>query len=204
MIPLPKRGLVSVIGAEAEAFVQGLVTTNVAKLAVGQTAPGAFLNAKGRVVHDVLVIHRSAGNLALDCSREDAPKLAAMLGKFKLRKKVVVKDESAERRAWFLPRQAEVHSEVDAALRPDTLWFPDPRPGSMGVRLWAPAGRPMPAATHEDDALYQQLRMALGIPEGPDEVADETTFVLNYDWWPEALSYEKGCYTVRAHMCWMG
>jgi folate-binding Fe-S cluster repair protein YgfZ len=40
---------------------------------------------------------------------------------------------------------------------------------------------------------YHETRMRLGFAEGDEESADKIPFLLNYDYIPGALSFDKGC-----------
>ena len=177
-----RRGLLAVSGPDAESFLQGVMTTNLLRLAPAQAAPGLFLNAKGRVAFDVLVYRAARDRLLLDCA-SSAP-LAKYLAMYRLRKKVTVEDLSASHRAVF----TTTPPPADALCG-----FADPRPGMQSTyRAWLPASA---VTASSDDALYHHMRMASGIAEGPGEASEETAFVLNCDMWDACLSYEKGCYT---------
>ena len=184
---LLRRGLVGLSGPDAESFMQGVVTTNLHKLAPLSASPGLFLNAKGRVLFDVMIYRAAHDSFLLDC--HNAPPLAQYLKVFKLRKKVEIVDLSSSHRPLAVEAKSLNHPAKDALCS-----FIDPRPGlDLLRRIWMPVSS-LPSEL-QDDSLFHQLRFAQGVPEGPEETGEETAFVLNCDWWPGCLSYDKGCYT---------
>jgi folate-binding protein YgfZ len=184
-----------VSGQDAHAFLQGLVTVDMRKLVEGKLVAGAFLNAKGRMLHDVLVAKRSTSDRAhpvfdMETDAESADDLIDMLKRYKLRRKVTIEQEEARKVFAVWSKESKASSE-------DELWFADPRPGHMlGQRVWSKTGKPAFAQLRNvDETVYHQVRIACGVSEGLQECADELPFVLNYDWWPGTLAFDKGCYT---------
>src|SRR6201995_4235980 len=119
---LPDRGVVKVSGEDARNFLNGLVTTDVTKLAPGEARFGALLTPQGKIIVDFLITEAPQGHgggFLLDCPRPLAQGLADKLGFYKLRAKVVVEnlsDSLGVIAAW----------DGSLAMNPD-LAFADPR-----------------------------------------------------------------------------
>src|SRR5690606_37466025 len=95
---LPDRGVIKVAGDDARAFLNGLLTTDVTKVAPGQARFGALLTPQGKIIVDCIVAEAPAedgGGLFLDVARAPAPALVTKLNFYKLRAKVVCEDLSA-------------------------------------------------------------------------------------------------------------
>src|SRR5712691_1473650 len=94
---LPDRGVVKVSGEDARNFLNGLVTTDVTRLAPGTGRFGALLTPQGKIVVDFLITEAPSGHgggFLIDCPRALAPGLASKLGFYKLRAKVTVENLS--------------------------------------------------------------------------------------------------------------
>jgi len=187
-----------VSGPDAQTFLQGLITVDMRKLSEKQLVAGAFLNPKGRILHDVLISKRpSAGKESADSppvydvetATSAVDDLVGMLKRFKLRKKVTIQpDETRKVFAVWGASAEQLEGQGDALV--------DPRPGhALGRRLWTSQSQVKSVQTLLDEAAYHQIRIAAGIAEGPEESGDELPFVLNFDWWPNTLAFDKGCYT---------
>ena len=170
-------------GESAAAFLQGLVTNDVA-------APlpvyAGLLTAQGKALFDFLVWPGSDNSLLLDCETDAAEELVKRLSLYRLRRKLTIAADPALGVYW----QAELG---DGGA-------PDPRLPALGQR-WIAAVSPDDQPV---DAAYLAHRLALGVPEGRAELGD----VL----WLEAnaaelngVSFAKGCYVGQentARMNW--
>src|SRR4051812_1636244 len=95
---LPDRGVLKVSGDTARAFLNGLVTCDMGKVAPGQARFGALLTPQGKIVADFIVAEASAedgGGFFLDCPRALASTLAQKLTFYRLRAKIAIEDLSA-------------------------------------------------------------------------------------------------------------
>src|SRR5690348_17824221 len=94
---LPDRGVVKVVGDDARAFLNGLLTTDVAKVTPEQARFGALLTPQGKVIVDCIVAEAPAedgGGFFLDCPKALAQDFMRKLNFYKLRAKVIVEDLS--------------------------------------------------------------------------------------------------------------
>jgi tRNA-modifying protein YgfZ len=165
---------------DVAAFLQGLVTNDV-------TGPlpcyAALLSAQGKHLFDFLV-WADGGDLLLDCEATAADALAKRLSMYRLRRQIGIAREDGLAVHWSL------------APRPGGA--PDPRLPDLGWRWLAP-----PAGTSAD-AAWHAHRLALGVPEGREELGDilwlETNAVELH-----GVSFTKGCYVGQentARMNW--
>ena len=96
---LEDRGVVSVRGADATGFLQGLLTNDVERLEPGEARYAALLTPQGKILFDMIVV-RAPGeepSYFIDCAATQASDLAKRLGFYKLRAKVAIADVSADR-----------------------------------------------------------------------------------------------------------
>jgi tRNA-modifying protein YgfZ len=170
-------------GESAAAFLQGLVTNDVAG---PLPVYAGLLTAQGKALFDFIAWPGADGALLLDCEADAAEELVKRLSLYRLRRKLSIAVDPTLGVYW----QAELG---DGGA-------PDPRLAALGQR-WI-------AAVSEDDrpvdAAYLAHRLKLGVPEGRTELGD----VL----WLEAnaaelggVSFSKGCYVGQentARMNW--
>jgi hypothetical protein len=97
---LEDRGVLSVSGAEATVFLQGLLTNDVERLEPGEARYGALLTPQGKILFDMIVVRTPDGDdpsYLIDCAAAQAADLARRLGFYRLRAKVAIADVSADR-----------------------------------------------------------------------------------------------------------
>ena len=200
---LPERGVVEVTGEDRTAFLQGLVTNDVA--GVGPPAPAAephpsiaaepqgsprlgtavfaaLLSPQGKWLAEFFILADDE-RLLLDCERAQAAMLAQKLSRFRLRSKVVVRDASAE----FAVQAGWGGAPIPAGA----IAAPDPRLPEAGWRALTPT----PLATDATAEDWDRHRLALGLPDGSRDLVAEQTVLLeaNYDEL-HGVSWTKGCY----------
>jgi folate-binding protein YgfZ len=178
---LPDRGVLEVAGPDRVAFLQGLVSNDVAGIPAGQAAWAALLTPQGKWLADFFVI--PAGEvLLLDVERAQAPGLAQRLSRFRLRSKVTLRDASGD---W------QVHAAWGAPPEGAAILVPDPRLAEAGWRALHPS--PLGAdATAED---YDRHRLALGLPDGSRDLEAEKSVLLEGGFDElGGISWTKGCY----------
>ena len=186
---LSDRGVLRVAGADATAFLQGLLTNDVEKLGPGAARYAALLTPQGKILFDFLVL-RDAGDpvaFLLDCPAEQAAALVKRLGFYRLRANVRIEDASVE-----LGVVAVWDGAPDPA--PTGMVFADPRDARLGLRILAP--RAEAAARGEAPlAEYEAHRIALGAPKGGVDFAYGDIFPhdANMDLL-HGLDFDKGCY----------
>ncbi|MBR0650655.1 folate-binding protein YgfZ [Roseomonas terrae] len=179
---LPDRGVLELAGPDRVAFLQGLVSNDVATIPEGQAAWAALLTPQGKWLADFFVIP-SGEVLLVDAERAQAGALVQRLSRFRLRSKVTLRDASDE---WH------VHAAWGAAPPAATgLVVPDPRLEGAGWRVLAAA----PLATDATEADYDRHRLALGLPDGSRDMEGEKSVLLEGGFDElNGVSWSKGCY----------
>jgi folate-binding protein YgfZ len=179
---LPERGVIAVSGTDRVAFLQGLVSNDVAAARPGEAVWAALLTPQGKWFADFFIVAES-GRLLLECERASAPAILDRLTRFRLRSKVQLQDCSdtyAVCAAWG-----------DGAPSADGLIVRDPRLAAAGWRLLTDT--PPPAtASHED---WDRHRIALGLPDGSRDLERDRTVLLEAGFDElNGISWTKGCY----------
>lgn len=187
---LPDRGVIRVTGEDARPFLDGLLTSSLARVSTDQARYAALLSPQGKILFDGLVAEAPAsvgGGLWLDVPLALAQDLAKRLGFYKLRAKVVVDNLSD---AWGV---AASWDEAPPA-RTDGFVFADPRLAELGHRAIVPrdeAAR-IASAPAED---WHAHRIALGVPEGGRDFAYGETFPHEADMDQlGGVDFDKGCF----------
>lgn len=183
---LSDRGIVRVGGAEARAFLQGLVTGNVVTLGGDEARWAALLTPQGKILFDFLMV-AAPDAILLDVKRERIADLIKRLSMYKLRAKVEIGDES-ERLGVIALYGGVVGEGVRDGRHPD-----------MGRRLIASAaGIPALMLTFGGDAGigdYNAHRIALGVPEGGVDFIYGDAFPHEADMDQlNGVDFKKGCF----------
>ena len=169
-----------VTGEDRVAFLQGLVSNDVAGAEPGRAVFAALLTPQGKWLADFF-IHAEGERLLLDCERAQAAMLAQRLGRFRLRSKAALRDLSGE--------MAVAVGWGGAPMPAGAV--PDPRLAAAGWRL-ASATPPAADAAAED---WDAHRLSLGLPEGSRDLAAEQTVLLEAGFDElHGVSWSKGCY----------
>jgi tRNA-modifying protein YgfZ len=180
---LPARGVVAVNGEDRVGFLQGLVSNDVEQAAPGRAVWAALLTPQGKWLADFFIFS-DGERLLLDCERAQAPTLAQRLGRYRLRSRVALADESETLRvyaAWGGSRD----------LPADAVAAPDPRLPGAGWRVLSMAALP----TNTDAEAYDAHRLALGLPDGSRDMEAEKSVLLEAGFDELAgVSWSKGCY----------
>jgi folate-binding protein YgfZ len=166
---LVDRAIISVTGADAETFLNGILTASTLGLEDEAFRYGALLTPQGKVIADALITRRDDAIL-LDCNAAAAPALVKRLTLMKLRAAVSIME------------RADLGVTVfDGA--------PDPRDER------APRRRITQRATGSDAAPYHTARIAAGLPEQGADFSGEDVFPadINMDLLG-GIDFRKGCF----------
>jgi tRNA-modifying protein YgfZ len=178
---LPARSVVEVAGEDRVAFLQGLVSNDVAEASPGRAVWAALLTPQGKWLADFFILS-DGERLLLDCAGERAPLLVQRLSRFRLRSRVTVANAGLA-----------VHAGWDGTpddLPPTAVAAPDPRLPDAGWRILAAAALPATATEAEWDAH----RLALGLPDTADLEAEKTLLLEAGFAELHGVSWTKGCY----------
>jgi hypothetical protein len=179
---LPDRAVVAVEGPDRVAFLQGLVSNDVALAAPGQAVWAALLSPQGKWLADFFIL-ADGERLLLDVEQGQAAMLAQKLSRFRLRSKVTV----AVLEGWQVHVAWGGVPEVPAGA----VAAADPRLAEAGWRVLAPVVLAESASPSDWDAH----RLALGLPEGSRDLEADKTVLLEAGFDElSGVSWTKGCY----------
>src|SRR5262249_48491546 len=200
------RGVLSVGGADARAFLQGLVSNDVDKVGEARAIYAALLTPQGRYLHDFFLANGADGSLLLECEGERRQDLAKRLAVYRLRAKVTIAEPTPSLVVVLLfGSEAADRLGLPAEAGRARSWaggvaFVDPRLPALGIRAVLPREQAEAAAREAGFAAasavaYDRLRLALGVPEGSRDLEVEKALLLENGF--DALNgidWAKGCY----------
>ncbi|MGE0650437.1 MAG: folate-binding protein YgfZ [Alphaproteobacteria bacterium] len=200
---LEDRGVVSLRGGDARAFLQGLVTNDVDEVTPERAIWTALLTPQGKYLFDFFVVE-VMGALVLDCERARIPDLIRSMTRYKLRSRVEITDDSEDWAVAVLvgteaDSQALVGSEGRAGTFAGGVCYVDPRYGGAGARAILPrdAVAQLDAFGFEraDAADYDIHRLICGLPDGSRDLIVEKSLPMENGFDPlHAIAWDKGCY----------
>ncbi|PNG24964.1 YgfZ/GcvT domain-containing protein [Methylocella silvestris] len=187
---LADRGVVRLLGAEAEKFLQRLITNSVLSIAPGESRFSALLSPQGKLMFDFFVLPLPEGPEAgyyFDCVRAQAPDLVKRLNLHKMRAKIGIEDLSESLGVAALT-EGEAPSGIGA------LAYRDMRAPGMGERVIA-SREALARIADSDESTYEARRIAAGVPRGGRDFVYGDAFVqdVNLDWL-NGVDFKKGCY----------
>ena len=178
---LPCRGVLEVAGADRVAFLQGLVSNDVALAAPGRAVWAALLTPQGKWLTDFFILS-DGERLLLDCERDQAALLAQRLARYRLRSKVTLADLSGT---------LHVHAVWGGTPDPGGIAAPDPRLPEAGWRVLTAE----PLAVNATAADWDRHRLSLGLPDGARDLEADKTVLLEAGFDElHGVSWTKGCY----------
>lgn len=192
---LPDRGVVKVSGEGARAFLNGLLTADIAKVTPETSCFAALLTPQGKIIVDCIVAEAAVedgGGFFLDCPRSLAAELASKLNFYKLRARVIIED---------LSETLGVVAVWDGSgMSEHGLNYSDPRLPTLGQRMILPplsageAAADLGAELVEAKA-YEAHRIALGVPRGGLDFIYGDAFPHETDMDQlNGVDFAKGCY----------
>jgi aminomethyltransferase len=194
VVDLSTRETLRLTGPDRESFLQGMVTNDVEKLAVGSSCPVAMLTAKGAMVGDGRVL-KLADALLLDTGAGRGAAVRDFLNKYLISEEAEVADAAdvamvglvgPEAATWV----ASIPSEALVAQLPGLLGFGVDvlvkREALMQVRSALAA---LPTLSVD---TFEVLRVEAGVPLFGVDMT-ETTIPLEANL-EKAIHYQKGCY----------
>ena len=124
----PDTGFISVVGDEACAFLQSIITANVETLPIGRCRPTALLTPQGRVLIDMMVYRPASDHFLLrsDAARRDD--LFTRLRRYRLRRPIDLTIEPNIRLVLLL---GNVERVLETLLRDRRGQIVDDAPGLL-------------------------------------------------------------------------
>lgn len=183
------RDLITVSGPDAGAYLQGQLSQDVARLAVGDAALTFVLAPQGKVEGWGRVHRAEADRFVIDADPGAGESWTTRLRRFLLRTNAEV--ELAEQVTTTSVRGSETGPAPEGAL--EAHW-----PGTEG---WDLIGDPAEArapegATEIGAEAFTALRIRAGVPRWGTEIDADTIPATLGQWLIDAsVSFTKGCYT---------
>lgn len=202
---LEDRGVIAVTGEDRAAFLQGLVSNDLRRVAEDRAVYALFLTPQGKFLHDFRIAE-SDGALLLDPETERREEFLRRLKMYKLRSRITLEDRAGSLLAVALfggDALARLGLPEDAGAAvpfAGGVAFTDPRLPALGARAFLP--RDGAAAALESVGFvprsaedYDRLRLSLGVPEGSRDLTPDKALPLENDLDDlNAISWDKGCY----------
>ena len=115
---LPDRGVIELSGEDRVAFLQGLVSNDVAGAAPGSAVWAALLTPQGKWLADFFIFAETS-RLLLDCEQAQIVMIMQRLTRFRLRSKVTLRvaEEFGVYVAWEGPPASSAIAAPDPRLR---------------------------------------------------------------------------------------
>jgi folate-binding protein YgfZ len=187
---LNDRALISVSGADAEHFLQNIVTADLDVLAAGEAKPSALLAPQGKILFDFLVSRDGESGFILECRADVADDFLRRLMLYRLRAKVdiSVQEQALVSVSWRNGSEASVSdssSSQSTGLR--DLRF------SSDASVFRKYGQAVGASA--DTSAWHALRISHGIAEsGTDyQLGDAFPHDVLLDQMG-GVGFRKGCY----------
>lgn len=218
---LTDRALILLYGQDAAHYLQGLTTANIKDFTFDSLGGfyTAFLNAQGRVLHDVFVypidhplglkgkdgITSDKPGFLIDVDKAHADILRSHLKRYRLRARIAI--EPADFHIWATWDDAiAIDSKSDIAPSAHDFGCVDPRAPGMGRRILSVANISQALPGEETSVeQYDVRRILKGVPQGHREIisGEALPHESNIDYM-SGIDFRKGCYvgqelTIRTH-----
>lgn len=203
-VPLDDRGILAVGGADRVAFLQGLVSNDVAQVSGTRACYAGFLTAQGKYLHDFPMVEHD-GVIWLDGEAARLDDLRRRLAIYRLRAQVSLALVPELAVAALFGAGVEgalgLTQEAGAARSFNGgVAFVDPRLTALGVRVVLPREslrRTLVDAgfAETDFAAYDRHRLRLGIPDGSRDLVLDKSILLEAGFDElNGVDWQKGCY----------
>jgi folate-binding protein YgfZ len=204
------RGILQISGDDRVAFLQGLVSNDVARAtSPGAGEPGrvvyaALLTAQGRFLHDFFIA-AIGDSLYLDAEAQRLEDLRRRLSLYRLRSKVTLAAVSSSYAAALvfgtssLPALGLPSDVGHAAALGRGIMYVDPRLPTLGARAILPREEldllRRPGMAEGSAEAYEALRLSLGVPDGSRDLPIEKALLLENGFDElHGVDWKKGCY----------
>ncbi len=184
---LDDRSVISVRGAEARQFLQGLISNDMEECAPGRAIYAALLTPQGKILFEFFVTEHE-DRFLLDCAAARAPDLLKRLTFYRLRAKVdlVLEGDLKVAALWNETPRATAEGGIAA--------FADPRLPALGMRLIGPLPLVQNAIAGAERGDYRGHLLRHGVPDSGD-LPPDTVFALDAGFEELAgVDFRKGCY----------
>ncbi|KKJ78243.1 hypothetical protein WH95_02670 [Kiloniella litopenaei] len=205
-IKLDHRTILKLDGEDLVPFLQAVVTQDIGRVSPTKSVWSALLTPQGKFLHDFFVASSPEGGFLLDCEKERAADLLRRLKLYKMRSKATL--EQTDNRYSILALQGQnldqkfgipLEKGASKAIANGCIYI-DPRHPAMGARAIIPTDKLSDflkenALSESTLADYDQIRVALGIPDGSRDLEVEKSILLENGFNElDAIDWDKGCY----------
>ena len=180
------RDALRVAGPDAEAYLQGQLSQDIAAIAPGASAWSLILQPQGKVDALVRVSRTRADEFVIDVDGGYGTAVASRLRRFKLRVKAEIEELGWQCVALRGP-QTDVPEAED--LVADATW-----PGLVGFDLLGPAPTIPSGLPEAPIEAWEVARIEAGVPRLGAELT-ERTIPAEAGIVDRTVSFTKGCYT---------
>jgi folate-binding protein YgfZ len=201
---LDNRGILAVSGPDRRAFLQGLVSNDVGKVAATRAQYAALLTAQGKFLHDFIMIEVDEA-IWLEVEADRVSDLKRRLTVYRLRSRVSLEERADLAIAAVFGEGAltalGLAGEPGLAIRfGEGVALTDPRLTRLGGRCILPQTQTRTALAAAGLAEstwreYESRRIRLGIPDGSRDLALEKSILLEAGFDElNGVDWQKGCY----------
>ena len=178
LIKLSDRSVMSINGADAKKFLQGIITCNVLEIS-NNSIYGSILTPQGKLLYD-FIIYRYERGFLLDTSKIIFDDLKKLLNMYKLRSEVNLEDRN------------DLSVFVDLNNTKENSKNIDPRYHKMGTREILNSNNEI-SSTKE--TVYEKQKINLGIAEIGNDIKPGEVFPMeaNIDYL-KGIDFKKGCF----------
>ncbi|CAA7616740.1 putative aminomethyltransferase [Candidatus Terasakiella magnetica] len=204
-VHLDQRAVIELSGEDRAAFLQGLVSNDMTKVAPDRAVYTALLTPQGKFLFDMFVVEYG-NSFLIDAEASRAAELCKKLSMYKLRSKIAI--TPAPHLAVFAVLGEAAAKEFDLESQPGSaqefaggVAFVDPRHADIGLRAILPAdggGERVLAANDFAPAGFERWDMAriqLGLPDGSRDLEVDKAILLENGFEElNGVDFQKGCY----------
>ncbi len=192
-------GVIDLRGEDRVRFLQGMITNDVEKLAVGQGCHAAILTTKGKLLAD-FVVAKHSDRLAIEIDASLVDKIRAHLDKHIIMDDVELAAVTAPVRGVYGDDAAAAIARatgLDVAALPPYAFVLGERVGvvrtpELGIPGYHVFGEAKLDGEPLDDAGFEERRIEAGTPRyGVDMGEDRLPIEAGIT---DAVSFDKGCY----------
>lgn len=181
---LDDRCLLHVVGDDAQAFLQGLITSDMRKVSAKNMIYTCLLTPQGQFLHDFFVMQADAGQeYFLDCEKARCDDLISRLSIFKLRARVQIA---------LATDKKNIYAVIGTPPTAVAGVYADPRYKPLGWRVY---GADI-VTDNASSSRYDDFCIRQGIPSGSKTAVPGKDFLsdVNLDLL-QAVDWDKGCFT---------
>ena len=178
---LNDRSTFRIQGEDTFEFLQSVLTADINPLKENKAVASCLLSAQGRVMYDFLMYPEDSDEFSciVDCHNSEKQELIKKISMYKLRSNVNIEDC--------------VNLSIAISFSKESNFICDPRHKDLPFRYLIDDHNKN--LLDNNDSLYLNSRLKLGVSEGPDEIPRGDALPL--DFWMDKtshVSFNKGCF----------